>query len=89
MSNEELVEYKKYVDETMHSIFSKINDDEKELLNILIQQFNIQCENINKAIEYMNDTVDFNWENNSPIKNGKSLSLNKLLNILKGNGSNE
>ncbi|HAV90180.1 MAG TPA: hypothetical protein DCW44_02765 [Eubacterium sp.] len=57
MSNEELVEYKKYVDETMHSIFSKINDDEKELLNILIQQFNMLCEKQNKAIDYIKKEI--------------------------------
>lgn len=39
---------------------------------------------IDNAIEYMNDTIDFSWKNNSPIKNGKSLNLNKLLDILQG-----
>ena len=39
---------------------------------------------INKATDYMTETIDFSWKDNSPIKNGKSLSLNKLYNILKG-----
>lgn len=50
MSKEEQ-EFKKEVDETLYSIYSKIDEDEKIFLSYLVNQFNRICESNNKAID--------------------------------------
>lgn len=52
MTKEE-IEFKKECDETLQSIYSKINEEEKIFLSYVINQFNNVCERNNKAIEYI------------------------------------
>lgn len=55
--SEEEKEFKKEVDETLTSIYSKINEDEKIFLSYLVNRFNIMCERNYKAIEYCNEQI--------------------------------
>lgn len=52
MTKEE-IEFRKECDETLQSIYSKINEEEKIFLSYVINQFNNVCERNNKTIEYM------------------------------------
>lgn len=36
-------EFKKYVDETLENIYSKINEEEKTFISDLVTKFNQQC----------------------------------------------
>lgn len=46
-------EFRKYCDKELQSIYSKINQEEKEFLSYLVMQFNKICERNDKAIEYI------------------------------------
>ena len=63
-------EFKEYLDTTVNSIFSKIDDDEKEFLDLLIKTFNRKCETIENCIEF--------------IKKNKQKNEFDLLTILNG-----
>lgn len=47
-------EFKKQVDETLRSIYSKIDEEEKIFLSYVVNRFNEICERNNNAIEYIN-----------------------------------
>jgi hypothetical protein len=56
--NKEEIEFKKQCDETLYSIYSKINEEEKIFLSYVINQFNNICEANNKAIEFIDTYSD-------------------------------
>lgn len=68
-------EFKIYVKETLDSIYSKIDNNEKEFISNLVQEFNNSCEinkdleeRIEKAVEYITSyqsihTIQFGNEN--------------------------
>ena len=49
--SEEEIEFKKHCDETLKSIYSKINEEEKTFLSYLVSRFNNMCERNFKALE--------------------------------------
>lgn len=53
--SEEEKEFKKQVDETLRSIYSKIDEEEKIFLSYLVGKFNSICERNFKAIEYIEE----------------------------------
>lgn len=73
--SEEQIEFKKQCDETLYSIYSKINEEEKIFLSYVINQFNNICESNNKAIEYIEKHII------------ATETENILLEILKGENS--
>lgn len=62
-------QFKKEVEETLQSIYSKINGEEKDFLNYLVYKFNLICERNFKAIELLEqsqfeyDNIPCNYEN--------------------------
>jgi hypothetical protein len=56
-------EFIEYVNETCKSIFSKINDDEKDFLEMLIKEFNKRCQMTFKIEDYLknSDLKDMLW----------------------------
>jgi hypothetical protein len=46
----------KYVNETMISIYSKIDNDEKDFLEMLIKEFNRRCEITFKIEDYLKNS---------------------------------
>lgn len=80
--NKEEQEFKKEVDETLQSIYSKINEEEKIFLSYVVNQFNNICERNNKAIEY-GELID---NRNTYIEISE---LRHLVDILKGNNEEE
>ena len=71
-------EFIKYVNETMSSIYSKINDDEKDFLEMLIKEFNRRCEITFKIEDYLK---------NSDLKN--MLWGKEILKIIGGNNDSK
>lgn len=66
----------KQVDDTLQSIYSKINGDEKDFLSYLVYKFNIICERNYKAIEVLESNSNSEWEDVEHI--------DQALEILKG-----
>lgn len=90
MTKEE-IEFKKECDETLQSIYSKINEEEKIFLSYVINQFNNVCERNNKAIEYIEnhslyeEEYDYDYEENSYLSDiDDEQAKRDLLEILKG-----
>ena len=80
MNNLDFEKFKEYVDITVESICSKIDDDEKDFLEMLIKTFNEKCESIDKAIEYIdNDLKSFIYRK----------EYKTLISILKGESNEE
>ena len=75
MSEEER-KFKKEVDETLRSIYSKINEEEKIFLCYVVNRFNEICERNFNAIEYIGSREMYNDDFDT--------ETNKLLDLLKG-----
>lgn len=71
--NKEEKNFKKQCDETLRSIYLKINEEEKIFLSYVVSKFNKICERNFKAIEYIEDKMELTKE-----------CPNELLEILKG-----
>ena len=52
-----LEEYKKEVDKNIESLFNKANNDEKVLLNIMINTINDLCEEKKELIDYLKEEL--------------------------------
>ena len=79
--SEEEKEFKKQCDETLYSIYSKINEEEKTFFSYVVNQFNRICERNNKATEYIEENK-LNGNKISEMLCGSEII--KLLEILKG-----
>lgn len=77
--NKEQQEFKKEVDNKLHSIYSKINEEEKIFLSYLVNQFNRICERNNKAIDWVDEYMN-QWNFNDEVWQ----DMNDLLILLKG-----
>lgn len=53
-----LEEYKKEVNKNIKSLFEKANEDEKELLNNMINTINDLCEEKQELIDYLKEEID-------------------------------
>ena len=49
-------EFKEYLNTTMESIIAKVNDNEKDLLEMIIKSFNERCEIIIKIENYIKNS---------------------------------
>ena len=68
-----LEEYKKEVDKNIKSLFEKANEDEKELLNNMINTINDLCEEKQELIDYLKEKIKL-------CKKGQQLALkNKMI----------
>lgn len=77
--SEEEIEFKKHCDETLKSIYSKINEEEKTFLSYLVNRFNNMCERNFAAIEYISKKmIDVD------IYGEQTMNINDLLSLLKG-----
>ena len=69
-----LEEYKKEVDKNITNLFNKANEEEKELLNNMVNTINDLCEGKQKLIDYLKEQIDLQTE---ITKNSKSFRSTK------------
>ena len=53
-----LEEYKKEVEKNIKSLFEKANEEEKELLNTMVNLINDLCEEKQELIDYLNKEIE-------------------------------
>ena len=51
-------EFKKYVDETLKSVYSKLNEEEKTFISDLVTKFNQKCEEIQSLKDMMKQAIE-------------------------------
>ena len=73
-----LEEYKKEVDKNIESLFNKANNDEKVLLNIMINTINDLCKEKQELIDYLKEQIHYIKTNFSQV-NGNYFMLNDKL----------
>ena len=73
-----LEEYKKEVDKNIENLFNKANEEEKELLNIMVNTINDLCEGKQKLIDYLKEQIHYIKTNFSQV-NGNYFMLNDKL----------
>ena len=57
MVNKEEQKFRKHCDDTLYSIYSKINEEEKTFLLYLVSQFNLICERNEKLKEAIDNAI--------------------------------
>ena len=72
-------EYKKEVNKNIKSLFEKANEEEKELLNTMVNLINDLCEEKQELIKFLNEEQDILARECSPIYED-SLGKTRLVN---------
>lgn len=71
-------EFKKYVDETLENIYSKINEEEKTFISDLVTKFNQQCEE-NEELKRSYARRENKWEKFKTQKDILSSTMSNYL----------
>lgn len=71
-------EFKKYVDETLENIYSKINEEEKTFISDLVTKFNQQCEE-NEELKRSYARRENKWEKFKTQKDILSSTMSNCL----------